>query len=57
MPAMALIRKLFWFTLFAVFTFGFTVLFEHGTVNSQNCKIEMDALKKAINWKAPSKKD
>jgi len=30
---MALLRKLFWFCLFAVFTLAFMVLFEHGVAN------------------------
>jgi len=30
---MALIRSIFWFTLFIAATFAFTVIFEHGFIN------------------------
>jgi hypothetical protein len=32
---MTLIRKLFWFALFLVFTLGFVTLFDHGYVTTQ----------------------
>lgn len=43
----ALIRKLFWFALFVAFTFGFIVLFEHGTDNfGKNAQVEFHDLQK-----------
>ena len=45
----ALIRKLFWLALFVVFTFGFVVLFEHGTQNFvQNAQVEVQGLQKTF---------
>ena len=32
---MTLIRKLFWFALFVVFTLGFVTLFDHGFVTTK----------------------
>ena len=47
---MALIRKLFWVALFLVSTFGFVVLFDHGTTNyGQNARLEFEELKKLIH--------
>ena len=48
---MFLIRKLFWLALFLVATFGFVVLFEHGTDNYlQNAQKEFETLK---GWAEP----
>ncbi len=48
---MSLIRKLFWLALFFVATFGFVVLFEHGTDNYlQNAQSEFEALS---DWAQP----
>lgn len=53
---MSLIRSLLWFALFLVATFGFTVLFEHGTDNYfENAKTEKEYLLKMIS-SAPEKK-
>ncbi len=53
---MSLIRSLLWFSLFIVATFGFTVLFEHGTDNYfENAKKEKEYLLKMISA-APEKK-
>jgi hypothetical protein len=53
---MSLIRSLFWFALFLVATFGFTVLFEHGTGNYfENAKKEKEYLLKMVS-SAPEKK-
>jgi hypothetical protein len=55
---MAMIRTLFWFTLFLAATFGFTVLFEHGTTDFQNnSKKEFDYLSQMIGAKPLKKKD
>ena len=55
---MSLIRTLFWFTLFLVSTFAFTVLFEHGTTNYfDNAKKEYDYLSKMIGLQPVKKKD
>ena len=55
---MALIRKLFWIGLFFVSTFGFVVLFDHGTIDyMKNAKAEFQDLKKMVDWKVPAKKD
>lgn len=54
----ALIRKLFWFGLFLVATFGFVVLFEHGPANYvSNAKKEFEALKKLYSSQLERKKD
>ncbi len=46
---MSLIRKLFWLTLFLVATFGFVVLFEHGTDNYlENAQAEFENLREWI---------
>lgn len=46
---MSLIRSLFWFALFLVATFAFTVLFEHGTDNYfENAKKEKEYLLKMV---------
>lgn len=43
---MVLLRKLFWIVFFLVATFGFVVLFEHGTENYlDNAKAEFELLK------------
>ena len=53
---MSLIRTLFWFTLFLTATFGFTVLFEHGTANYfENAKKEADYLQKMFGTKVEKK--
>lgn len=53
---MSLIRSLLWFSLFLVATFGFTVLFEHGTTDYfENAKKEKEYLLKMIS-SAPQKK-
>ena len=55
---MALIRKLFWFVLFLVSTFGFVVLFDYGSTNyMQNAKLEYENLKKFVGWHPEHKKD
>jgi len=55
---MSLIRTLFWFGLFLVATFGFTVLFEHGPGNYfENAKKEYDYLSKMVGLKPEKKKD
>lgn len=59
---MGLIRKLFWVALTLVFTFLFTILFEHGTENFvKNSEREWDQIKKWFepdpkNAKKPAKK-
>ena len=48
---MSLIRKIFWFALFLVATFGFVVLFEHGTDDYlQNAQAEFENLRE---WAQP----
>ena len=55
---MALIRFLFWTAVFIAATFGFTVLFEHGTSNFQeNARKEYDYLSQMIGAKPVKKKD
>lgn len=55
---MGLIRSLFWLTVFVVATFGFTVLFEHGTGNYfDNARKEFDYLSKMVGAKPEKKKD
>ena len=53
---MSLIRTLFWFGLFIVATFGFTVLFEHGTDDYfANAKKEKEYLMKMAGINADKK--
>lgn len=55
---MDLIRKLFWVALTAAFTFGFVVLFEHGTFDYvNNAQREFVALKAMVINKPEKKKD
>lgn len=55
---MDLLRKLFWVALTAVFTFGFVVLFEHGTLDYVgNAQREFVSLKDAVISKTDKKKD
>jgi hypothetical protein len=55
---MALIKSLFWFALFLVATFAFTVLFEHGIYDfSGNAQKEFDALQKITMTNIAPRKD
>ena len=55
---MALLRKLFWLTLFVVSAFAFTVLFEHGTANYfENARKEYDYLSQMMGMKPVRKTD
>lgn len=55
---MDLIRKLFWVVLTAAFTFGFVVLFEHGTVDyAGNAQREFVAFKAMMINKPEKKKE
>lgn len=55
---MALLRNLFWLALFLASTFGFVVLFEHGTHDYiKSCQVEFDHLKSLVNKKVERKKD
>jgi len=55
---MALIRTLFWTTIFLASTFAFTVLFEHGPTDfAQNAKKEADVLRAMVTAKPVRKKD
>ena len=55
---MATIRSLFWFALFLVATFAFTVLFEHGPSDFQkNSKKEFDYLSQMFGAKPQKQKD
>lgn len=55
---MGLIRKLFWFSLFVVSAFGFTVLFEHGTSDYfENARKEFDYLSQMMGVKPERKTD
>jgi len=55
---MALIRNLFWLTIFLASTFGFIVLFEHGPKDYvNNCKATFENLQKLVNKKVERKKD
>ena len=55
---MVLLRKLFWIAFFLVATFGFVVLFEHGTENYvENAKAEFELLKENYNKPLERKKD
>jgi hypothetical protein len=47
---MALIRSLFWFAVFVVSTFVFTVILEHGFSNfSGNADVEFKLWQKTVN--------
>jgi hypothetical protein len=55
---MALIKSIFWFVLFLVATFVFTVIFEHGFDDfSGNAQREFDALQKIATSNLSQKKD
>ena len=55
---MGLLRSLFWFAIFILSTFAFTVLFEHGPSNfAQNAQKEFELLKKVYNKKIERKGD
>jgi hypothetical protein len=55
---MALIRFLFWATIFLASAFAFTVLFEHGPTNFvENAKKEKEALSGMFGKKIELKKD
>ena len=55
---MAIIRLLFWATIFVASAFAFTVLFEHGPMNFvENAKSEKDALMEMFGKKVERKKD
>lgn len=55
---MGLIRSLFWFAIFLLSTFAFTVLFEHGPTNfAQNAQKEFETLKKLYSTKVEKKGD
>ena len=55
---MALIRKLFWFSLFVLCAFAFTVMFEHGTQNYfENARKEYDYLSQMLGMKPERKAD
>ena len=56
-----LLRKLFWFALFLVFTLGFVTLFDHGWNGPQqfvaDAKLEADAVTKLWTKPIERKKD
>lgn len=55
---MALIRKLFWLSLFVLTSFAFTVLFEHGTSNyMENARKEFDYISQMVGAKPERKED
>jgi len=55
---MALLRKLFWFSLFVLSAFAFTVLFEHGTTDyMENARKEFDYLSQMAGVKPARKTD
>lgn len=55
---MGLIRTIFWFAVFVIATFAFTVLFEHGTPNyMENAEREFSLLKKQFDKKIERKAD
>jgi hypothetical protein len=55
---MALIRKLFWVSLFILSTMGFVVLFDHGTVDYvKNFKADFNQLVTLVKSQIPHKKD
>ena len=57
-PMIWLIRKLFWFGLFLIATFGFLVLFEHGTDNYlRNADKDFQTFKAMLIPKPDEKKD
>ena len=46
---MALIRSLFWFAIFVVSTFAFTVVFEHGVSNfGGNAEVEFNLWRSTV---------
>lgn len=55
---MALIRSLFWFAIFLVSTFAFTVIFEHGIVDfSVNADKEFKLWQDTVSkWRDGDKK-
>lgn len=54
---MDLLRKLFWIALTAVFTFGFIVLYENGTVNYvDNAKRQFEEIRANFNTQPVKKK-
>ncbi len=59
MPAMSLLRGVFWFILFVFFAFCFVVLFEHGTSDFVGgFKTEFGKAKSfVIQTAQPAKKD
>jgi hypothetical protein len=55
---MALLRKIFWLALFAASTFGFLVLFDHGTANYvENAKTDFQKFQKMVSAQIVRKKD
>lgn len=56
-----LIRNLFWFALFLVFTLGFVTLFEHGWRGTdgfvKDFQTEFDAAAKMVQGSIPGKTD
>lgn len=55
---MGLIRNIFWLALTLAFAFGFTILFEYGTVDfAKNAEREWDALRKYFAEKPQKPKD
>ena len=55
---MALLRKLFWFSLFVLSAFAFTVLFEHGPSDyMENARKEFDYLSQMSGVKPARKTD
>jgi hypothetical protein len=55
---MGLLRSIFWFAIFVISTFAFTVLFEHGPNNfAANAQKEFDLLKKTYEKKIERKGD
>lgn len=55
---MTLIRKLFWFTLFLVFTLGFVTFFDHGfTTGTQFSADAKDEFHDLVQMVRPIKRD
>ncbi len=55
---MGLIRSLFWFMVFVMFTFAFTVIFEHGVGNfSNDARQEFELFKRIYASKPGPKSD
>lgn len=53
----SMVGKLFWVLLFLVFTFGFTVLFDHGTENYvENAQKDFEVLKEMVMPSGDAKK-